>query len=79
MQQRDRSDGSKIRPLHDDEDLDRWKNASPREKGEALRGLLRFVDKVGRYPPKHERFPGFPRSAWLRPPEHEPEREPERE
>jgi len=55
-----------LHPLPEEDDLASWKRASLREKGEALRSLLRFVDKTGRFPPKRTMFPGFPRSLWTR-------------
>lgn len=55
-----------LRPLREEDDLTRWKRATLQEKGEAMRGLLRFVEKVGRFPPKRDQFPGFPRSLWIR-------------
>ncbi len=55
------------RPEFDEKTL-RWRRASLEDRGHALAGLLRFVDAVGRYPPKREMFPGFPRSAWHRQP-----------
>lgn len=50
-------------PLDDDqkERIARWKHATLQERGDALIGLLRFVDKVGRFPEKKERFPGLPK------------------
>jgi hypothetical protein len=50
-----------FRPLHDDDDINRWRQASLEEKGQALAGLLKLVDAIGNYPPKRTRFPGFPR------------------
>jgi hypothetical protein len=55
------------RPEFDEKTL-RWRNASLEDRGRALAGLFGFVDAVGRYPPKQEMFPGFPRNAWHRRP-----------
>lgn len=56
------------RPEFDEKTL-RWRTATLEERGRALAGLLRFVDAAGRYLPKHEMFPGFPRRAWHRQPQ----------
>ncbi len=53
------------RPEFDEKTL-RWRGASLEERGRALADLLRLVDAIGRYPPKLDTFPGFPRSAWHR-------------
>lgn len=52
-----------FRPLHDDDDIERWRQASLEQKGQAMAGLLKLVDAVGNFPPKQTRFPGFPRIA----------------
>ena len=56
------------RPEFDEKTL-RWRTASLEDRGHALAGLLRFVDAVGRHPPRREMSPGFPRSAWHRQPQ----------
>lgn len=42
------------------EERERWRRASPREKGDALIDLLGLVDAIGRYPEPRTRWPGFP-------------------
>lgn len=43
----------------EDEERERWRRASLREKGEALIDLLGLVDAIGRYPEPSARWPGF--------------------
>jgi hypothetical protein len=47
------------------DDLDRirrWRAATLEERGRAIAGLLDLVWSMGRFPPKHAEFPGFPGS-----------------
>lgn len=48
-------------PMHDDEDIERWRHATMEEKGQALYSLLRLVDAMGQFPPKTTQFPGWKR------------------
>ena len=52
-----------FKPMHDDEDIERWRRASLEEKGQAMSGLLKLVDAIGNFPPKQTCFPGFPQIA----------------
>jgi hypothetical protein len=47
----------------ENEDRDRWRRATLREKGDTLIDLLGLVDAIGRFPERSTRFPGFPRRA----------------
>ncbi len=51
----------------DDDERERWRRASLREKGEALIDLLGLVDAIGRYPEPTARWPGFPKRRPARP------------
>lgn len=50
-------------PIEEAEDRERWRNASAREKVEALIDLLGLVDAIGRFPERRTRWPGFPKPA----------------
>ncbi len=47
---------------HDQEDMEYWRHATEEQRGRTLYNLLKLVDAIGRYPPKTEVFPGFPKS-----------------
>jgi hypothetical protein len=49
-----------------EEDCERWRNATPHEKGMALVDLLGLVDAIGRFPEPRRRWPGFPPPRALR-------------